>query len=48
MLQKIAQSRLVLRNSELKVSDHVLIDLTSVMHSAMAELAHGLVLSEPT
>lgn len=46
LLQHIAQSRQQLRKSELKVADHVLNDPASVMHSSMAELAHGV--SEPT
>ncbi|MFO6014408.1 MurR/RpiR family transcriptional regulator, partial [Pseudomonas aeruginosa] len=48
LLQHIAQSRQQLRKSELKVADHVLNDPASVMHSSMAELAHGVGVSEPT
>ena len=47
LLQHIAQSRQQLRKSEL-VADHVLNDPASVMHSSMAELAHGVGVSEPT
>ncbi|RZI00014.1 transcriptional regulator, partial [Staphylococcus aureus] len=35
LLQHIAQSRSLLRKSELKVADHVLLDPASVMHSSM-------------
>ncbi len=48
LLQHIAQSRHLLRKSELKVADHVLLDPASVMHSSMAELAHSVGISEPT
>ena len=48
LLQHIAQSRHLLRKSELKVADHVLLDPTAVMHSSMAELAHSVGISEPT
>nr|WP_221189846.1 transcriptional regulator HexR [Azomonas macrocytogenes] len=48
MLQHIAQSRNILRKSELKVADYVLLDPASVMHSSMAELAHVVGISEPT
>ncbi|CDZ95424.1 transcriptional regulator HexR [Pseudomonas saudiphocaensis] len=48
LLQHIAQSRSLLRKSELKVADHVLLDPTSVMHSSMADLAHVVGVSEPT
>nr|WP_272890159.1 transcriptional regulator HexR [Stutzerimonas stutzeri] len=48
MLQHIAQSRSLLRKSELKVADHVLLDPASVMHSSMADLAHVVGVSEPT
>ena len=37
LLQHIAQSRSLLRKSELKVADHVLLDPASVMHSSMAD-----------
>ncbi|GGJ89637.1 transcriptional regulator HexR [Pseudomonas matsuisoli] len=48
LLQHIAQSRHLLRKSELKVADHVLADAPSVMHSSMADLAHVVGVSEPT
>lgn len=48
LLQHIAQSRSLLRKSELKVADHVLLDPASVMHSSMADLAHTVGVSEPT
>ncbi len=48
LLQHIAQSRSLLRKSELKVADHVLLDPASVMHSSMADLAHAVGVSEPT
>mgnify|MGYP001086733109 CR=1 FL=1 len=48
LLQHIAQSRHLLRKSELKVADHVLLDPAAVMHSSMAELAHLVGISEPT
>ena len=48
LLQHIAQSRNLLRKSELKVADHVLLDPASVMHSSMADLAHVVGVSEPT
>ena len=48
LLQHIAQSRHLLRKSELKVADHVMQDPASVMHSSMADLAHGVGVSEPT
>jgi len=48
LLQHIAQSRSLLRKSELKVADHVLLDPASVMHSSMADLAHVVGVSEPT
>ncbi|OLU21065.1 MULTISPECIES: transcriptional regulator HexR [unclassified Pseudomonas] len=48
LLQHIAQSRHLLRKSELKVADHVLLDPAAVMHSSMAELAHSVGISEPT
>ncbi|MEG1343468.1 MAG: transcriptional regulator, partial [Pseudomonas sp.] len=38
LLQHIAQSRHLLRKSELKVADHVLLDPAAVMHSSMADL----------
>src|SRR5690606_30210433 len=48
LLQHIAQSRHLLRKSELKVADHVLLDPAAVMHSSMADLAQGVGVSEPT
>ena len=48
LLQHIAQSRSLLRKSELKVADHVLLDPAAVMHSSMADLAHTVGVSEPT
>lgn len=48
LLQHIAQSRHLLRKSELKVADHVLLDPAAVMHSSMADLAHQVGISEPT
>ncbi len=48
LLQHIAQSRHLLRKSELKVADHVLLDPAAVMHSSMADLAHNVGISEPT
>ena len=48
LLQHIAQSRPLLRKSELKVADHVLLDPAAVMHSSMADLAHDVGISEPT
>ncbi len=48
LLQHIAQSRNLLRKSELKVADHVLLDPAAVMHSSMADLAHSVGISEPT
>lgn len=48
LLQHIAQSRVSLRKSELKVADHVLLDPAAVMHSSMADLAHVVGVSEPT
>lgn len=48
LLQHIAQSRHLLRKSELKVADHVLLDPAAVMHSSMADLAHSVGISEPT
>ncbi len=47
LLQHIAQSRVSLRKSELKVADHVLLDPAAVMHSSMADLAHVVGVSEP-
>eukprot|EP01030_Chromulinospumella_sphaerica_P015650 gene15650-15464_t len=41
-------SRHLLRKSELKVADHVLLDPAAVMHSSMADLAHSVGISEPT
>ena len=48
LLQHIAQSRHLLRKSELKVADHVLLDPAAVMHSSMADLAQSVGVSEPT
>lgn len=48
LLQHIAQSRHLLRKSELKVADHVLLDPAAVMHSSMAGLAQDVGVSEPT
>ena len=48
LLQHIAQSRHLLRKSELKLADHVLLDPAAVMHSSMADLAHSVGISEPT
>jgi RpiR family carbohydrate utilization transcriptional regulator len=48
LLQHIAQSNHLLRKSELKVAEHVLLDPTAVMHSSMADLAHLVGVSEPT
>lgn len=48
LLQQIAQSRHLLRKSELKVADHVLLDPAAVMHSSMAGLAQEVGVSEPT
>ena len=48
LLQHIAQSRHLLRKSELKVADYVLQDPSAVMHSSMADLAHEVGISEPT
>jgi len=48
LLQHIAQSRSLLRKSELKVADHVLLDPAATMHSSMAGLAHEVGVSEPT
>ena len=48
LLQHIAQSRHLLRKSELKVAEHVLVDPAVVMHSSMADLAHAVGVSEPT
>ncbi|WP_150572370.1 SIS domain-containing protein, partial [Pseudomonas fluorescens] len=48
LLHHIAQSRHLLRKSELKVADHVLLDPAAVMHSSMADLAHNVGISEPT
>lgn len=48
LLQHIAQSRHLLRKSELKVADHVLADPAAVMHSSMADLAGAVGISEPT
>lgn len=48
LLQHIAQSRALLRKSELKVAEHVLRDPAAVMHSSMADLAHAVGVSEPT
>ena len=39
LLQQVAESREVLRKSELKVADYVLQHPADVMHSSMAELA---------
>jgi RpiR family carbohydrate utilization transcriptional regulator len=48
LLQHIDQSRHLLRKSELKVAEHVLLDPAAVMHSSMADLAHSVGISEPT
>lgn len=48
LLQHIAQSRSLLRKSELKVADHVLLDPAAAMHSSMAGLAQEVGVSEPT
>lgn len=48
LLQHIAQSRDKLRKSELKVSDYVLQDPASVIHSSMADVASAVGVSEPT
>jgi RpiR family carbohydrate utilization transcriptional regulator len=48
LLQHILQSRHLLRKSELKVADHVLLDPAAVMHSSMADLAQEVGVSEPT
>ena len=48
LLQHIAQSRHLLRKSEIKVAEYVLQDPASVMHSSMADLAHNVGISEPT
>jgi len=48
LLQHIAQSRPLLRKSELKVADHVLLDPAAAMHSSMAGLALEVGVSEPT
>ena len=48
LLQHIAQSRNLLRKSELKVAEHVLQDPSAVMHSSMADLAQEVGISEPT
>ena len=48
LLQHISQSRHLLRKSELKVADHLLLDPSSVVHSSMADLAHIVGTSEPT
>ncbi|HEY9239246.1 MAG TPA: transcriptional regulator HexR [Burkholderiaceae bacterium] len=48
LLQHIAQSHALLRKSELKVAEYVLNDPAAVMHSSMADLAHGVGVSEPT
>ncbi|MFB8830623.1 transcriptional regulator HexR [Azotobacter salinestris] len=48
LLQHIAQSRALLRKSELKVADHVLLDPAAAMHSSMASLAQEVGVSEPT
>ncbi|HTO19887.1 MAG TPA: transcriptional regulator HexR [Pseudomonas sp.] len=48
LLQHIAQSRHLLRKSELKVADHLLLDPAAVIHSSMADLAHNVGVSEPT
>jgi RpiR family carbohydrate utilization transcriptional regulator len=48
LLQHIDQSRHLLRKSELKVAEHVLLDPAAVMHSSMADLAHNVGISEPT
>ncbi|AYN92857.1 MULTISPECIES: transcriptional regulator HexR [Pseudomonas] len=48
LMQHIAQSRHLLRKSELKVAEHVMLDPAAVMHSSMADLAHEVGVSEPT
>ncbi|AKX48809.1 transcriptional regulator [Thiopseudomonas alkaliphila] len=48
LLQQVAESREVLRKSELKVADYVLQHPADVMHSSMAELAAAVGVSEPT
>ena len=48
LLQHIAQSRHLLRKSEIKVAEFVLLDPAAVMHSSMADLAHEVGISEPT
>jgi RpiR family carbohydrate utilization transcriptional regulator len=48
LLQHIAESRPLLRKSELKVAEHLLLDPTAVMHSSMADLASDVGISEPT
>ena len=48
LLQHLADSRDVLRKSELKVADYVLQHPADVMHSSMAELAAAVGVSEPT
>lgn len=48
LLQHIAESRVELRKSELKVAEQVLSDPAGVMHSSMAELAEQVGVSEPT
>jgi RpiR family carbohydrate utilization transcriptional regulator len=48
LLQHIAQSRHLLRKSEIKVAEFVLLDPAAVMHSSMADLAHDVGISEPT
>ena len=47
LLQHIAQSRHLLRKSELKVADHVLLDPAAVMHSSMANPARAVGTSDP-
>ncbi|WP_288472114.1 transcriptional regulator HexR [uncultured Pseudomonas sp.] len=48
LMQHIAQSRHLLRKSELKVAEQVMVDPAAVMHSSMADLAHNVGVSEPT
>lgn len=48
LLQQVAESREVLRKSELRVADYVLQHPADVMHSSMAELAAAVGVSEPT
>jgi RpiR family carbohydrate utilization transcriptional regulator len=48
LLQHIAETRPLLRKSELKVAEHLLLDPTAVMHSSMADLARDVGISEPT